>query len=586
MLAGAVAGAWFALGVHWWLPAGAALVAVRLRRHRRVGAAALCVVVALTAGFAATRARAALDFPEAGPFDAWVTLVDDPRPSGPVGVRVTVRVEGRRLTASAHGPVAGRLDDALSGERLRLVGTVRPVSAGDQRAIVRHVVGRISVAEVAGRSPASPIARFANTIRRTLARGAESLDRSERPLFLGMVIGDDRGQSAVTADDFRAAGLGHLLVVSGQNVAFVLAVAMPVVGRFRPAGRALSLFVILGVFAMLTRFEPSVLRATAMAGVGIGSAALGRPVDGRAALSWACVGLLVIDPFLVRSVAFQLSAAATGGIVWLGTPLADRLPGPGWLRVPLSTTAAAQLAVSPVLVSIFGPIPLASLPANLLAGPASGFVMIWGSTGGLVAGLLGGLPARLIHLPTRALLWWVDGIAAQAAAAPAATLGAGALVVLGGLVVIAVLVPEPSPLGFVLAVGAVVVLSTAVMNAPAAVPGGRFGGDGIIVWQTTAGSVVVLDDPGAPRAVLERIRIGGASRPALVVALDGDRADAEVVLALVDRYGALAIAAPPLHRVPGARTVVVGQRIAVADLQIVVAQVEPRLRVVVEPGAV
>ncbi len=186
---------------------------------------------------------------------------------------------------------------------------VRPVPSTDERSISRHVVGRIAVAEVgdvleAARSRDLPTPFGARSIG-----GAESLDRTDRPLFLGMVIGDDRDQSATTADDFRAAGLGHLLVVSGQNVAFVLAVAMPVVGRFRPAGRAVTLFAILGLFAVTTRFEPSVLRATAMAGFGIGSAALGRPVDGRVGLSWACAGLLVVDPFLVRVVAFQLSAA-------------------------------------------------------------------------------------------------------------------------------------------------------------------------------------------------------------------------------------------------------------------------------------
>ena len=89
-----------------------------------------------------------LDFPEADEFDDWVTLIDDPRASGPVGVRVTVRWGRRRLVATAHGPVAGRLDDALAGERLRLIGTVRPVSAGDERSIHRHVVGRLTVAAV------------------------------------------------------------------------------------------------------------------------------------------------------------------------------------------------------------------------------------------------------------------------------------------------------------------------------------------------------------------------------------------------------------------------------------------------------
>jgi competence protein ComEC len=569
------------VGIPWWVLPCAAVATRQVWRRPWAGPLALCVLVAMAATASATRARGALDFPEAGSFDAWVTLVDDPRPSGPVGVRVTVRVGDRRMTASAHGPVAGRLDDALSGERLRLIGTVRPVSPGDERSIVRHIVGRISVADVMGRSSASPVARLANAIRRTLDRGAESLNRTERPLFLGMVIGDDRGQSAVTADDFRAAGLGHLLVVSGQNVAFVLAVAMPVVGRFRPAGRALALFAILGIFATLTRFEPSVLRATAMAGVGIGSAALGRPVDGRIALSWACVGLLVIDPFLVRSVAFQLSAAATGGIVWLGAPLSQRLPGPGWLRVPLSTTAAAQLAVSPVLVSIFGPIPLASLPANLLAGPASGLVMIWGSTGGLAAGIVGGTPARVIHLPTRALLWWVDGIAGRAALAPSATLGVGSLLALGTLVGVALVARDRSPLGVLLALAATAVLWSAVLRAPAPVPGRRLTANGVTVVQIESGSVVVLDNPGSPRAVLEWIRASGAPRPSLVVALDGDRADAEVVVALRDRYGPMAIAAPPLHRVPGARTVIVGQRIVLDDLEILVEEVEPRLLVTI-----
>jgi competence protein ComEC len=578
-LAGSVVGAWFVVGVPWWLGMAALIPAARWWRHPWGGPAALSLITFLLASTLATNAWASLDFPPVARFDGWVTLVDDPRPSGPVGVRVTVRFGERRLTATAVGPVAGRLDDALAGERVRLVGTVRPVSDNDGRSIARHVVGRISVDGFEGRVGAAPFARFANTIRRTLERGAESLDRTERPLFLGMVIGDDRAQSAVTADDFRAAGLGHLLVVSGQNVAFVLAVAMPVVGRFRPAGRALSLFLILGIFAMLTRFEPSVLRATAMAGVGIGSAALGRPVNGRAALSWACAGLLLIDPFLVRLVAFQLSAAATAGIVWLSVPLAERLPGPAWLRVPFATTAAAQLAVSPVLVSIFGPMPLASLPANLLAGPASGAVMIWGATGGLVAGFVGGRAAEVIHLPTRLLLWWVDQIAGRAALAPPATVGAGSLIVLGVLVGAAILWRRRRAVGVVAGIGTVLVLWSALAGAPSPRPGVLDVGNGVTVVQGTSGTVIVLDNPRSPRSVLEGVRASGARRPSLVIALDGDRADADAVVALRDRYGPMAIAAPPLHRVPGGRTVVVGQRIATGGVEILIEAVQPRLEV-------
>ena len=54
-----------------------------------------------------------------------------------------------------------------------------------------------------------------------------------RSLYTGLVIGDDREQPADLADAFRGAGLTHLLAVSGQNVAFALALAGPLLRRLR-----------------------------------------------------------------------------------------------------------------------------------------------------------------------------------------------------------------------------------------------------------------------------------------------------------------------------------------------------------------
>ena len=81
-------------------------------------------------------------------------------------------------------------------------------------------------------------------------------------------------------------------------------------------------------------------------------------------------------------------------------------------------TIAAQLAVAPVEVARFGGIPLAALPANILAAPAAGPIMMWGLTGGIVAGLAGGSVAVLVHLPTRVLVWWIATVARVAARAP------------------------------------------------------------------------------------------------------------------------------------------------------------------------
>jgi len=313
-----------------------------------------------------------------------------------------------------------------------------------------------------------------------------------------------------------------------------------------------------------------------MAGVGIGSTALGRPTDGRAGLSWAVAGLLMLDPFLVHSIAFRLSAAATAGIVWFGGPLGERLPGPGWVRVPVATTVAAQLAVSPVLVAVFGPIPLASLPANVLAGPASGAVMIWGCTAGLFAGFAGGGIATVVHWPTQAMLWWIGGVARAAAAAPAARLGATELVVISATIVVALAVRRRR-LGWVSALVSMVVCGSVLLDAPRPSPGTVPLGDGVSLVHGRGGTVVVLDDPVSPRKVLERLRVAGVRRPVLVIATDGDRADADAVLALTDRFGRLPIAAPPLHRVPGARTVAPGRLIVAGTVRVEILEVDPRI---------
>lgn len=586
--AGAAAGAWTLIG----LPLAAVLVLAAAFAWRPNALLAFAVFAALT-GFFGVRAVAGLTqgLPPPGEITGWVTLVDDPRPLGHTGVRVTVRYQGKRLEARAHGPAAARLDDALAGERVRVTATVREASGDWHR--WRHVVAGLTVASVHDKAPASPLAGFANRVRRLLARGARGMSADHRSLFTGMVYGDDREQSDRLADDFRAAGLGHLLVVSGQNVAFVLALASPVVDRLRPGGRLVALVALLSVFAVLTRFEPSVLRAVGMAAAAVTSAALGRPERGRRTLAWAIAAVLVIDPFLVRMLAFQLSVCATAGLLWITPALTEALPGPRPLRLAAATTAGAQLAVTPLLIAAFGTVPLASLPANVLAGPASGPVMMWGLTAGLFAGAAGGWAAWAVHLPTSALLWWVRCVAETAAALPPAVLGpAGATAVIAGVAML-LGAPRLASSGMLPVRGAagsvplirsmgvamvVAVFAHSVVGAAAPSPGWS-AVRGASVFSHPDGVVVVLDQPGSPRRLLEGLRLTGVRRADLIVAADGDAADAHAVLALTERYRGAAVIAPPLHRVPRARTVAAGAVLSIGALRVNVVADTPSLAV-------
>jgi len=574
--AGAVLGSWLLVGVP--LALALALAAVCAWRPSPLLA---FVVFAAFAGFFGARALDGLADPPEGRVEGWVTLLDDPRPLGTSGIRVTVRHAGARVEARAYGAVAARLDDALAGERVQVSGTARAATSDWHR--WRHVAATLTIDTIGGRAGAAPVAAFANRIRRLLESGAGSLPGDGRAMFAGMVYGDDRSQSPQLYDDFRAAGLGHLLVVSGQNVAFVLALASPLVTRARPGVRLVVLLALLGVFALLTRFEPSVLRAVAMAGTAVTSAALGRPETGRRTLAWAVAGVLLADPFLVRVLAFQLSVCATCGLLWITPVLAEMLPGPRPLRLAAATTAGAQLAVMPLLVAVFGTVPLASLPANVAAGPATAPVMMWGLTGGLGAGLAGGWAAWLIHRPTAALLWWIGAVAKAAAAAPPAVLGAGgaAAVGVGVAVVLASRRLERArglaPLGAALVV---IAFAASVLTA-ASPPSGWSETAGARVFHHETATVVVLDGPARPARLLESLRLAGVRRVDLVVASSGGASDAHAVLALKDRYPGAAVVAPPMHRVPHARTVRTGSVVRVGAVAVGVLDDSPALDVAV-----
>ena len=173
--------------------------------------------------------------------------------------------------------------------------------------------------------------------------GSERLAPVDRALLAGFLLGDTRGVPDDVTERFRAAGLTHLTAVSGENVAFVLALFAPLLRRFALRGRLFGGVAVLVFFGTMTRWEPSVLRAIAMAVIALVAGYLGRPTTGLRVLALAAIVLLLVDPFLLHSVGFLLSCGASLGIAVLARPITARLRGPVWMREVLGVTAAAQL---------------------------------------------------------------------------------------------------------------------------------------------------------------------------------------------------------------------------------------------------
>jgi competence protein ComEC len=489
----------------------------------------------------------------------------------------------RRVELRATGSAAARLGDALAGERFLVQGALGPPPDGEW-AVSRHLSGRLRVHRAEPGRPASAVPAAANALRRALVRGAATLPEDQRALFTGLVVGDDRAQSPALADSFRGAGLTHLLAVSGQNVAFVLALGGPVLRRLRIWPRLLATLVLVGGFVVLTRAEPSVVRAAAMAGVAAATVTVGRPLPRLRVLSLAAVVLVLVDPLLVRSLGFRLSLAATTAIVVLAAPLARRLPLPRWVAEPLAVTLAAQAGVAPFLVTAFGPLPLASVPANLLVVPAAGAVMAWGMSAGLLAGALGPL-AVVVHLPTRALLWWIELVASRAAAAPLGRLDLGAvgLVAAGlGLLLAARHRPRLAGIGGALVV-AVLLVVVAVAQAPP--PLRRVLAPGVVRWHGAGTDVVVLGGAGwraapSPARALEALREAGVGAVDLLVVADGSL-DGAVVDTVLRRHRAGAVvvsaAVDPQRRPAGAVAVAAGTTVTVGALLVLLVPGDGRL---------
>ena len=200
----------------------AAAIAWRLVEGRRVWLAAVAVAVAvIVSGLGAHALTGTGNVPD-GPVSGLARLVGDPRPVASGGWRVEVRLDGRRFDAE-FGAVHNAVAPLLAGDGIEVEGVLDGSPRRWQH--TRHVAGTLRVDRVGPTVLAGTVHGLANSLRRTLARGASPLGWERAALLTELVVGDDRGQSDRTSDDFRAAGLGHLLAVSGQNVAFVLAAA-------------------------------------------------------------------------------------------------------------------------------------------------------------------------------------------------------------------------------------------------------------------------------------------------------------------------------------------------------------------------
>lgn len=415
------------------LAAGAALL---WRRRAPVAGLALCCA-ALASWVAGLRAgpHALEELARSVPrCDFAGTVLED---AGGLGTLVGVR----RLSCDGYAPLAdaGALivdrPAGLPGAPLSGSGQLLPLGR-DGFGRARRAAGALAelhLAEVRAGEPRGAhalAARYRGALEEALRGGGRA-----GALLLGLTIGDTAHLGRATVELFRAAGLSHLLAVSGSNLAVVVGAVMLALARRALVTRLGAAAAVLVLYVLVVGPEPSVLRAAGMAAIALGALALGRSAEPLQALALSLLVVLAARPGLLASAGLQLSAAATAGIVLLAGPLARRL---GWLPRPVAlaagVTLGAQLAVAPVLVWTFGELSLAAPLANLAAVPAVAPATVLGLAAGL-AGLVWAPLGRLLAAAARPFAAHVVGVAELAGGQPWAVLalprGAGPWLLVG-----------------------------------------------------------------------------------------------------------------------------------------------------------
>lgn len=575
------------IGANWARPIPLLVIVLPLTMawlYRKPRAWALLAVVFILASHFGAKAEAGLVEPLRATYEGQATLVGDPNWFG-TSLRVDLKIGNYRYEAWAGGTEAARLSPLLMGEKVILRGRLGPLSPQASWLRTRHIVGRVAVAKVLTTGPASQIHGAANGLRRLLEQGSKSLGYERQALFLGLVIGDDRNQSDALADAFAGSGLTHLLAVSGSNVAFVVSLAKPLLSRLRPHPRWLVTLALLAFFVLVTRFEPSVLRAGVMAALATTGSALGFRSQTKVLLALSVMVLVMIDPFLVDSLAFQLSVAASAGILWFSEGLTKALAPFGFLANPLAVTTAAQLAVAPILIPTFGSMPLAALPANILAAPVAGPVMMWGLGAGLPAGLFPPQLATVLHLPTRTMVWWIDQVARRSAQVPLGSIRMTHLV----LILVAALAIRYrwyfDATAVYVRIATIVVLALAithpVVESLRLPPPVVQAGENLTIYRSGGATVVSLGGATSPQLTLAELRETNVRHIDVLVSQYGGRKSAEVAAAISEVYGPKLILAPAGHRVRGGSAPQVGDQIKVGGLMLLVGSTTPQLEVVV-----
>ncbi|MBR2491087.1 MAG: DNA internalization-related competence protein ComEC/Rec2, partial [Ruminiclostridium sp.] len=248
----------------------------------------------------------------------------------------------------------------------------------------------------------------------------DDLYPEDRTGFLKAVLtGDRSGLTEMEQNTFNRVGLGHVVVISGLHVSYLLGFLSIFFKRERKSSLVILLLA-LAAFTLMTGNAPGTVRASVLGGLVLVGQHLRRDTHPMTTLSLGLLFLVGVNPYAIANPGLQFSFLATAGIFLLGRPWLEKwrkaLPRKyrKWAMPVLSVFAVslgAMVFTVPLSALYFGRFSLIAPLSNLLVGWTVSLVF----AGGLVSLVLGALwlplgqaVAWLVGVPLDLFFWYAD----------------------------------------------------------------------------------------------------------------------------------------------------------------------------------
>ena len=213
------------------------------------------------------------------------------------------------------------------------------------------------------------IYKIRNYIAKTLYK---NMSKDSAATMCALVFGDRSYLSDEFYGNVKAAGVAHVMVVSGLHLSIIVLLVLQLTEKFvyNPYLRGFIMFCTVVIMCTVCGFTNSILRAGITYIIMAVALVLKRPYSGENALGCAVTFILLSSPFTVFSVAFQLSVLSTLGILAVAVPISNEFKiqkkVPKYIVVNTLISFSALLLTLPVTVYIYGYISNMSVITNLL----------------------------------------------------------------------------------------------------------------------------------------------------------------------------------------------------------------------------